>query len=406
VKIQWTLDNTAQTDIAMTASGDVYSGTIPKQAINSVIAYSVVAQNSAGGEASVAGNYLVRDAAIVVDYTTLVINEVNGVDKWFEIYNTGSVAINLAGVTAHYSNSEPVSWNSTNTWTGSSDDEIPAGGFFSTTGTLGTGLSANNANVRLQLRAPDGTPLDTYEKLTNVNTGQGYDNLTNKSHVRVPDGTGVWYYTADGVGTKGTTNGISTAGYIKIGEEDGTGSEPDYTKLIVNEISGEHKYVEIYNSGTATIPLDGVKLQRNGGLSEWVGTATDEIPAGAHRIFLFNDYTPTATAPYTGTSTLVDKTTGLETYAQYAGWNVGSGISDQQILKIAVVDPDGVEVSVFIRGDEPLPAWGTGGAARVRTHSYSLISDGTWGYAVPTPGAENGAKVSEIINPGYLTAQP
>jgi len=155
-----------------------------------------------------------------VDYTKLKLNEVNGVtgEKWFEIYNTGTETINLKDVTAFYSNSEPASYALT--WTGADTDNIPGGGWFSTKGTaLGKGLSANNANARLQLKAPDGTILDTYEKLTDINIG--YSAIKDKAHARIPDGTGNWYYTIDAAGTPGATNGTNTAGYIKFGAEDG-----------------------------------------------------------------------------------------------------------------------------------------------------------------------------------------
>ena len=326
-----------------------------------------------------------------VDYSKLKVNEVNGVGKWFEIYNTGTEAINLENVTAHYSNKEPAEYNLT--WTGTASQVIPAGGYFSTQGiTLGTGLSANNGSVRLQLRAPDGTPLDTYEKLIDINAG--YDVIKNKSHVRIPDGTGAWYYTTDDVGTPGATNGSSTEGYTKFGDEDGA-VEADYTKLVLNEVSGNNKFVEIYNSGTAAIPLAGVKLQRNNGPaeggSEWVGTASDAIPAGAYRLFLFNSFTPA----------------DLETNPAYVGWKVSSGISSGQVLKVAIVDPEGTPISVFIRGDDPLPAWqSTAGVTQNSTDTYSRMTDGTWAYAAPTPGAANGAKTEEIADPGYLTAQP
>jgi hypothetical protein len=327
------------------------------------------------------------------DYTKLKINEVNGVagEDWFEIYNTGTAAINLEGVQAHYStNTEPANYRLI--WTGLEAQTIPAGGFFSTKGTfLATTLSANNPNVRLQLRAPNGTTvLDTYEKLKSLYTG--YPDIRSKAHARVPDGTGAWYYTTSANGTPGATNGTSTTGYTKFGEEDGVGGPVDYTKLILTEVSGNNKYVEIYNSGTVSIPLTGVKLQRNDGPgaggSEWVGTATDAIPAGAYRIFLFNSYTPAS----------------LSSLPEYVGWTVSSGISSGQILKVAIVDPSNNPVSVFIRGELPLPAWGySTGIAQDLTNTYSRMSDGTWAYAAPTPGAANGAKVAPIMSPGYMS---
>jgi len=168
----------------------------------------------------------------------------------------------------------------------------------------------------------------------------------------------------------------------------------DYTKLILNEISGTNKFVEIYNSGEVDIPLAGVKLQRNDGAtsggSEWTGTATDIIPAGAYRIFLFNNYTPA----------------DLSSNEAYVGWTVGSGISGGQVLKVAIVDPSGKPVSTFIRGDVPLPAWQDTNVTQNSACSYSYMDDGTWAFATPTPGVANGPKVADITSPGYLTAQP
>ncbi|MCL2128309.1 MAG: lamin tail domain-containing protein, partial [Treponema sp.] len=231
------------------------------------------------------------------------------------------------------------------------------------------------------------------------------------------DGAEVAYWVSASNNDGDTSNTITQSYTVAAVTED----DEDYSPLILNEISGEHKYVEIYNSGTEAIPLNGVKLQRNDGPtggSEWTGGPADSIPAGAYRIFLFNTFTPTdKNAPsgnannnatseiYTGSSSLVDKTTGLNTYAEFTGWGVNSGISDQQILKIAIVDPDGTEVSVFIRGDNPLPAWGNStGVTRNQAYSYSRMSDGTWAYAVPTPGAENGTMESAIVTPGYIVS--
>ena len=220
--------------------------------------------------------------AAPIDYTKLVINEVNGVGKWFEIYNQGDTEISLNGVTVYYSNSEPASYKIT--WTGTIES-IPAGGYLQVTSLL-TGLSANNANVRLQMRAPDGTILDTYERLIDINSG--YDAIKNKSHARIPDGTDNWYYTTDGIGTPGATNGTSTEGCIKFGEEDGVVVIPteDYSKLVINEVNGVGKWFEIYNMGDTEISLNGVTaFYSNSDPASykitWTGTA-ESIPAGGY----------------------------------------------------------------------------------------------------------------------------
>jgi hypothetical protein len=155
--------------------------------------------------------------------------------------------------------------------------------------------------------------------------------------------------------------------------------------LVLNEISGEHKFVEIFNAGRNQISMKGVKLQRNEGASEWAGTVDDVIPAGAYRIFLFNSFAA-----------------GLDQNPAYVGWTVSSGISDQQTLRVALVNPSGIEFDVFVRGTSWTGPWAQTVTGRDRNNSYSRMDDGTWAGAEPTAGAANGAKRADIVDPGYL----
>jgi len=434
VTLNWSLDSVAQTAITMTpGSNNVYSATIPKQAIGVKVVYAIVAANSVGGQTTDQGNYTVRNSADTRDYTALRVNEISGEHKYVEIYNSGAEAINLEGVKLQR-NGGPTGGSE---WVGTASDVIPAGAYrlflfnsytpnasaYSGTstlvdkstnlstyaeylGTVSSGISDQQI-LKVAIVAPNGTEVSVFirgdDPLPAWGTSTSVTRVQTHSYSRMADGTWAYAVPTPGAANGAKVNDILTPGYLTADP-----SAIDYTALRVNEVSGEHKYVEIYNSGAEAINLEGVKLQRNGGPtggSEWVGTASDVIPAGAYRLFLFNSYTPNATA-YSGTSTLVDKSTNLSTYAEYLG-TVSSGISDQQILKVAIVAKDGTEVSVFIRGDDPLPAWGTStSVTRVQTHSYSRMADGTWAYAVPTPGAANGAKVNDILTPGYLTAQP
>jgi len=76
-------------------------------------------------------------------------------------------------------------------------------------------------------------------------------------------------------------------------------------------------------------------------------------------------------------------------------------------LKVAIVDPAGTPIDVFIRGNTPLPSWGsTSSVTQDSTNSYSRMDASKWAYAAPTPGAANGAKTGDIVSPGYLTSQP
>jgi len=216
VNLIWKIDGVQQPSIEMETMSS-FSVTIPVQSVGTVVEYKIVAENSTGGKAELSGSYTVRSTA----YAVLRINEVNGVAKWFEIYNMGTFDVNLAGVQAYYNNTAIESY--TFTWIGKKTHIIPAGGYLVVIGRgndgeeMETGLSANNGYVKLQLRTPNGDVIDTYEKNLDINTG--YSAIKNKSHARIPDGTGDWYYTIDGVGTKGATNGTSTAGCVKFGDE-------------------------------------------------------------------------------------------------------------------------------------------------------------------------------------------
>ena len=154
----------------------------------------------------------------------------------------------------------------------------------------------------------------------------------------------------------------------------------DYTKLIVNEIDGNFKFVEIYNSDTKDIPMNGVVLDRNNGASSWTGTSADVMPAGSYRLVAFNS----ATADVTSSSA-------------YVGWTASSGISANQGLIVVLKDPSGKVINGFQRGDAS--NLGVSGSVSTNTSaSYSRMSDGTWAYAVQTPGAANGPSVGTIGN--------
>jgi len=313
---------------------------------------------------------------VFVDYTVLKINEVNGVSgqKWFEIYNTGDEEINLNDVKAYYSNSEPASYSIT--WTGDATQTILPKGYFSTQGlTLNTGLSANNASVRLQLRAPNGTPLDTYEKPKDINTG--YPVIYNKSHARIPDGTGDWYYTTDNIGTPGATNGASTEGCTKFGEEDAGMPVVDYSGLVINEVDGNGKFVEIYNKGTEPVSLEGLRLVKNESGTWWAGGTGITIAVGGF---------------YT-----VAQSGGAAGADEYTGAN---GISPKQNVKFELKEPDGTVIDEFVRtnggnwGDGVTPDYGSG-----TQYSFSRCPDGTGSFqlAIPSCNSTNNASAGDIV---------
>lgn len=139
-----------------------------------------------------------KEPEVVYDYSKLVLNELSGAgedsEKFWELYNTGNQEIDLAGVT--------INKDEELAWTGAKGQKIPANGFFAIVGAKGTtsdgfssGFSAKKS-VIVELYAPDGTKLDTFQRGEKGNAwgDQGLDN--NKgSWSRIPDGTGKFMIT-------------------------------------------------------------------------------------------------------------------------------------------------------------------------------------------------------------------
>ncbi|MDE6858614.1 MAG: lamin tail domain-containing protein [Alistipes sp.] len=82
--------------VDMTAAGSLYTGIIPAYPIDTEVTYSIEAATESGVVVSPVMSYTV--GAVPVDYSGLVLNELNGNDKFIELYNKGAVAIPLDGV--------------------------------------------------------------------------------------------------------------------------------------------------------------------------------------------------------------------------------------------------------------------------------------------------------------------
>lgn len=160
---------------------------------------------------------VVTEPPVVVDYTQLVLNEINGTaatdpEKYIELYNKGAVAINLNGVQLTYGGAV--------TWTGDATQDIAPDGYFVVLGTkkgtnpgsmMSEGLSAGK-NIKVQLLSPEDTALQTFQRGDGLG---GSTTPTDQDFSRVTNGTGIFYYTPS-VGTKGTTNGTVTTGLTPV----------------------------------------------------------------------------------------------------------------------------------------------------------------------------------------------
>ena len=137
-------------------------------------------------------------------FADLVLNELNGQDhkKFIEIYNAGSLAINMEGVTIYKDTEKLV-------WTGSADVNVEPGDYLllfsedvfldypdmdTTLYMFHSGLSAKK-NVRIELKDPNGESIADFN-LTNIDlNGEAYGYASNAapdSYSRNADGK--WYY--------------------------------------------------------------------------------------------------------------------------------------------------------------------------------------------------------------------
>lgn len=221
----YTVDNGIPQTVAMTLVSDgsgtfigaVFTGVIPAQADGAKVVYHIVGKGDGGSARSDNKEYTV--STVVIDYTLLVLNEIDGNGKFVEIYNKGAVAIPLTGVTLVKNESE--TW-----WTGGAGVTIAAGGRYSiaqtgssVTGvdefTGASGISARQ-NLKFELKDPAATVLDTFLR---TNGGALKASVTPDYSLNMADGGGGIYSfsrTPDGTGTfnlatptPGAANGAS-----------------------------------------------------------------------------------------------------------------------------------------------------------------------------------------------------
>lgn len=143
----------------------VFSAVIPAMPNDTKVVFYVKAVNEKTEALSAEMDYTV--GAVAVDYSVLRLNELNGNDKFIELYNSGAEAINLAGCY--------IEKDETQNWLADASVTIEAGGFlllysedvqmdypdYPETLIFHSGLSAKK-NVRIQLFTPAGNSIDDF----------------------------------------------------------------------------------------------------------------------------------------------------------------------------------------------------------------------------------------------------
>jgi hypothetical protein len=156
---------------------------------------------------------------------------------------------------------------------------------------------------------------------------------------------------------------------------DGSDGGPiDYTKLVLNEVDGVNKVVELYNTGEVAIKLQGVYLVKNNETGEalfWkCNTPTASIPAGGYVLVGEGE-----SSPFTG----------------------NGGISSKKNVKFELFTPANASLGVFLRIPENVIAI-DGNCSDVAPNSFQRVPNGTgdWMMAAPTKGAANAATGTAI----------
>ena len=370
-------------ELAMVAGeNNLYTAVIPAQADGTKVSFYVQAMNGEVTAVSPAMEYEV--GAVAIDYTKLRLNELNGNDKFIEIYNAGTEAINLNGVYIEKDGAQNwVGDNTVKVEPGAylvlySEDvvadhpEVPESLIFH------SGLSAKK-NVRIQLFTPAGVSIDDFN-LTNIDANDPAYIPAPASYSRNADGN--WYY-ADATPGAANVDGQN----IVLGLEGGvtpptppTPDEPDYSNIVLNELNGDTKFIEIYNKGNVDLPLEGMFITKDGVEDDikWTGDATHVVPANGYLVLYSID--TQADHPELGENMFFN-----------------SGLSAKKAVRIALYMADGTQRDAFERESAAAPGeWGVG-MSNVAPQSYARTPDGgDWKLADPTPGEANPATGEDI----------
>ena len=162
--------------------------------------------------------------------------------------------------------------------------------------------------------------------------------------------------------------------------------------IVLNELSGADKFIELYNTTDAEVSLEGVYIvkydsSKEGGKSTtWTGAAGMKIAAKGFVVLESSDLADPAED-------------GDPDYAYESANHVfKGGLSGKKNVFIELYNKDDEKLSEFKRGEEGSGWNQVSGFNNDKKHTFSRVPDGTGAfvYADPTKGKANGAKVADI----------
>ena len=170
------------------------------------------------------------------------------------------------------------------------------------------------------------------------------------------------------------------------------GNETKVTGIVLNELSGADKFIELYNTTDKELSLEGVYLvkydsSKDGGKSTiWTGAAGMKIAAKGYVVLESSDLSDPAED-------------GDENYAYESANHVfKGGLSGKKNVFIELYSAADEKLSEFKRGDEGAGWNQVSGFTNNKKNTFSRVPDGNgeWAYALPTKGAANGEKTGDI----------
>ncbi len=162
--------------------------------------------------------------------------------------------------------------------------------------------------------------------------------------------------------------------------------------IVLNELSGEDKYIELYNTTDKEVSLEGVYIvkydsEKEGGKSTtWTGAKGMKIAAKGYVVLESSDLKD----PVEG---------GSEDYKYESDNHIfKGGLSGKKNCFFELYGADAKVLSEFKRGEEGAGWNQVKGFEELKEYSFSRVPDGTgeWVYALPTKGAKNGEKKADI----------
>ena len=176
------------------------------------------------------------------------------------------------------------------------------------------------------------------------------------------------------------------------GTQNGGEEQQTAAGVVLNELSGADKFIELYNTTDKEVSLEGLTLvkydaSKDGGKSTtWTGKAGMKIAAKGYVVLESSDLSDPAED-------------GDPAYAYESANHVfKGGLSGKKNLKIELCDASEKVLDTFTRGEEGAGWNQVSGFENNKKNTFSRVPDGTgaWAYAAPTKGAANGEKTGDI----------